>query len=256
MPKNLHHDTGAHSLGQHKRSSGVPQVVHPNSAQAGGADQPLKVAIVIARRQGRAKAGCKDQAQSSQNSTPAASRSVSCCSRRNFKASTTASGSGTIRRDLAVFGGTRWSLRPGGIAASAAQPERVDQDQHRARQARLIAVLLGLRQGEVLGEAALGALEDLEDTTAPAVSNAMTNVESAGETPGRRRWWRAAEPVRAAAREDLQARPQARSTAAFLNRDRSRSALRSRRVSTRWRGVLRASGAPRLVRGVASNRRG
>jgi hypothetical protein len=27
MPENLHHDTGAHSLGQHKRSCGVPQVV-------------------------------------------------------------------------------------------------------------------------------------------------------------------------------------------------------------------------------------
>ena len=61
MPKNLHHDTGAHSLGQHKRSSGVPQIVEPNMAQAGGADQPLEVPIVIARRQGRAEARCKDQ---------------------------------------------------------------------------------------------------------------------------------------------------------------------------------------------------
>ena len=31
----------------------------------------------------------------------------------NFRASTTASGSGTIRRDLAVFGGTRWKPSPG-----------------------------------------------------------------------------------------------------------------------------------------------
>ena len=62
MPKDLHHDTGAHSLGQHERSSGVPQVVQPNMAQAGGADQPLEVPIVIARRQGCAEARCKDQA--------------------------------------------------------------------------------------------------------------------------------------------------------------------------------------------------
>jgi hypothetical protein len=72
MPENLHHDTGAHSLGQHKRSSGVPQVVQPNMAQAGGAHQPLEVPIVIARGQGRAEARRKDQ--SSQSSTPAASR--------------------------------------------------------------------------------------------------------------------------------------------------------------------------------------
>src|SRR5215211_841277 len=62
MPKNLHHYAGAHALGQNKRSSGVPQVMQPNTAQAGGADQPSEVAIVIARRQGRAKARCKDQA--------------------------------------------------------------------------------------------------------------------------------------------------------------------------------------------------
>src|SRR5215218_4201667 len=49
MTKNLHRDTGAHPLGQHKRSSGVPQVVQPNMAQAGGGDQPSEVPIVIER---------------------------------------------------------------------------------------------------------------------------------------------------------------------------------------------------------------
>src|SRR5512133_3434721 len=62
MPKNLHHDTRAHSLGQHERRSGVPQVMQPNMAQTGGADQPLEVQIVIARRQGRAEARCEYEA--------------------------------------------------------------------------------------------------------------------------------------------------------------------------------------------------
>jgi hypothetical protein len=78
----------------------------------------------------------KTRPQSSQNSTLAASRSVSRCSRRNFNTSTTASGSGTIRSDLAVLVARGGSLRPGGIAAPAAQLEHVDQDQYRARQAR------------------------------------------------------------------------------------------------------------------------
>src|SRR5215217_1016298 len=107
MPKNLHHDPGVHALGQHERSSGVPQVMQPNTAQARGADQPSEVPIVIAWGQGVPKPVVKTRPHSSQNSTPAASRSVSCCSLRHFKASTTAYGSGTIRRDLAVFGGTR-----------------------------------------------------------------------------------------------------------------------------------------------------
>jgi hypothetical protein len=62
MAENLHHDTGAHPSGQHKRSSGVPQVMQPNTAHAGGGDQPLELSIVIARRQRRAEACCKDQA--------------------------------------------------------------------------------------------------------------------------------------------------------------------------------------------------
>ena len=40
----------------------MPQVMQPNTAQAGCADQPSELPIVIARGQGRAKARRKDQA--------------------------------------------------------------------------------------------------------------------------------------------------------------------------------------------------
>ena len=70
MPKNFHHDPGVHARGQHEGSGCLPQVMEPNTAQTGGADQPLEVPIVIARGQGEPKRVVNTRPQSSQTQRP------------------------------------------------------------------------------------------------------------------------------------------------------------------------------------------
>ena len=109
--------------------------MQPNTAQPSRADQPLKVPIVIARRQGRAEARCKDQArvlpELNARCEPIGLLAHAATSRLR-PLHPGAERSAAILLSLAARGG---SLRPGDTAASVAQLERADQDQHHAKQA-------------------------------------------------------------------------------------------------------------------------